>query len=323
MKSKTLLATAIGLISLGSVNAANAAAIATSGIQVSNFVIHQGTTTAAPILDNSSLLNLQYVSSGSTSATLNGSTSSTGTVVSTNAAVPIDLLSTMGAANPAHTDNVFNSQAYSSAFGNPLAGSSFAFGDQLEIGSPINNLPGAALGANLYNQSTAAIYGAGIGGATSNNGLVADWQFTAGFNDFLTFSYDVSAYLESFVASGSLTPTSAQAGGSIQFLLTDLSDITSTNLLSGATSFTWTTGRNAPLGSGLPSVAGIITGLGVPALNTAVTATTTSALVAGRSYNLTANIFTSANVQSVPEPGMLALMGLGLLSMASMRKRQA
>jgi len=322
MNSKSLLASAIGLALLGSINVAEAAAVATSGIQVSNFLIHQGSTAGSPTLDNASLSSLQYTSSGSTSATLNGATSGSGTVVTTNAATGIDLFSSQGAANPAHTANVFNSQAYSSAFGNPLPGSSFAFGDQFESGSPITGLAGASTPANLYNQSTASIDGTGVGGATSNNGLVADWQFVLGFSDFLTFTFDVSAYLESYVTNNSIAPTSAQSGGSIQFLLTDLTDLTATNLLTGNTSFTWNTGRNAPLGNGSPSVAGIFSGLGTPILNVSQTATTSAALIAGRTYNLTANIFTSANVQSVPEPGMLALMGLGMLGMASMRNRR-
>lgn len=335
-----ILAAVISLSLAASVNTAQASALATAYLDISDFKIFKNDTTT-PINSGTDIGSLVYNSNGSVAASLTGYGAITsGTVFSPGAATGLDMFAALGAgtgggsldgtvgapgtgfAPNGYTENNPSSHLYSSTT-DPI--NNFSFGDQLEQGAPITGIAGVpTAGAHIFNESTAGMTGQGTAGAGSNNGLVADWTFTALTGDFLTFSFNLSAYLETFVSNDLVAPSTANAAASQIFTLID----TTTGALvplTGASALIFNSGANSPADNGiahtfLNPVTHISMPIGTPF--SGAFSFTSGALTAGNRYELTANILTSATVRAVPEPGILALMGAGLLGMAGMRRRQ-
>lgn len=316
MTKKTILTTTISLIMAASINSAQAGAIATAFIDTSNFIISKNATGTA-INNGTDISALVFNSNASAGASLTGfGPITTGTVNSSTPGIGIDLYQSLGSVPGAYTQNDYTSKVFSSGLGDPTA--NFAFGDQLEINAPITGITGASLGSHLYNESTASIVNIGESGGTSNNGLVSNWTFTALTGDYLTFDFDIAIYLESFVSNGLLAPSTANSAASQIIRLVDLSN-PFVNLISDPlANLVFNTGVNSPADNGAPDFLGA--GLGTPFTQHITFASAN--LTAGHEYRLTANTLTSASVVSVPEPGMLALIGAGLLALSGMRKRK-
>lgn len=322
MSKKTILATTIGLSLVVAVNTAQAGSLATAFMDVDNFIISIGNTGVTADA-NTDLQGLVFNSNAIATASLTGHAPITsGTINSSDPSTGIDLYKTLGVVPAGYTENTYSSHIFSSSNGEPSA--NYAFGDQLEIGAPVDNLPsGSTAGARIYNQSTASIVNSGEAGATSNNGLVANWEFVAGFNDFLTFDFDLAFYLETFVSNDLVNPSTANSGASQIFTLVDIANPTVDLLVGGSKIITLNSGVNSPGDGGVADFVGF--GLGVPF--TAHQVFTSQVLTVGNEYKLTANIQTNAStLASVPEPSTIALLGLGLIgvSLSSQRKiRQA
>ena len=339
---KTVINTAIALsLSASAIafNTAQAGALATSVVQLSNFTIsHAG----GGIVDVSEFNTLNFTSSADTSASFSGAASADIAPASTS--FTSDLYSqVVGAAPTAHT-SYSNNDFTPLSSGTGWPDGNFAIGDQLESGSPISGFfvdasgaqvastaPGATAvtsNATLSNASYVSVGSTGTGSAASNNGLESKFSFS-GISGALKFNFNISAYLEAFLTPGEAAPSTASSSFSVIFSLKDqtnpfagemvLNNGTSTGGLTnlGGT-FAKTGAANAP-GTGIGGAFGL--GPGLPFTDTFTL--NTAALNATHTYQLSARILTAADATAVPAPGVLALIGTGLLGFGFTRKQRA
>ena len=339
---KTVINTAIALsLSASAIafNTAQAGALATSVVQLSNFTIsHAG----GGIVDVSEFNTLNFTSSADTSASFSGATSTGTAPASTN--FRSDLYNqVVGAAPTAHT-SYSNNDFTPLSSGTGWPDGNFAIGDQLESGSPISGFfmdasgaqvqsgtPGATAvtpNATLSNASYVSVGSTGTGSAASNNGLESKFSFS-GISGALKFNFNISAYLEAFLTPGEAAPSTASSSFSVIFSLKDqtspfageliLRDGTSAGGLTGLSgTFAKTGAANAP-GTGIGGAFGL--GPGLPFTDTFTL--NTAALNATHTYQLSARILTAADATAVPAPGVLALIGTGLLGFGFTRKQRA
>lgn len=325
---KQLIASAIAL-SLSS-GATYAGSFAESVVQVSNLKFSQGGT----ILTKTDFSLNNFTSSADSSALLNGISASASSPAT--ARFDSDLYSNATSSAAAPTDNSFTINT-----GSPTA--NYAAGDQLESGSPVAGFykssvtglvvpstdPAAVLvstGANLSNASYVSLSGAGNGSSSSNNGLESKFKFS-GISGIIDLTFGITAYLETFLDPGDLAPSTASAALSVIFSLVEVGSFggseliqnngTSTGGLTGLGSlFSKTGAANAP-GAGFGGVFGLAPGV---AFNDNFTLHT-SFLDPTKTYQLSSRISTQADAAAIPEPSVIALLGLGLIGFGVTRKK--
>jgi len=349
-KKTTLAVATAGILGLGVVGTTQAGVVATSVIRLSDLTFTDAATgsilNAGPLGDFSFLT---FTSGADASASLNGTTES---YTDTQAAgIPMNLPLTgtgtppgndlcVGAC-PAFGDNTF--PITSSAGGAPL--STYAAADQNEFGAPVAgltydddgdpNTPAIPLptGANVDNASYVSLVYGGDGSATSNNDLSASWIFSLNHAMGITIDFDALAYLEAFVDLTETFPADANASHTLTFAIDLLGggrvfewepDGAAGNITGGtenADAFDLNTSRslNAPLPISVCNHSSLV------ACGTAngwsPFSATTNALAADALYQLTIVMQSQANAVSVPEPGILALTGVGLLGLGAARRR--
>jgi hypothetical protein len=220
-------------------------------------------------------------------------------------AVPASITGVPGAT----TSTVFNVPTL------PLTGN-FSASASNEVGSPVLNFFASAPTADLHNASYASLDTLnGTAGTSTSSQLASTMTFVAGVGgDSMRFNFDIGNYIGAFLSAGGAQ--SASASWSVGFTLID----STAGTVAGFFNTGDTISNNAP-GSGT-TLAG--------ALNSAVAggiATTssfffdTAPIVAGNTYQLTANISTRAQVERVPEPATLALLGIGMLGLGAMSRK--
>lgn len=223
-------------------------------------------------------------------------------------------LSTTGDCSPL-TENNFE-------FLTGAQGKDYVAADQMQVGSPIDNLPGFALGADIGQVAVGSLSAtAAKGSANVNNGLEAKWEFSLAQAQGITFEGEITAYMEAFAGAGELFPGKASAAITFTITITDLETdlivfLVSENLLNittsanadGDLSDTRTCGLMAAFTGGMCGVE----------FSDPTFSVTTGLLLANNRYQLSirgnANI-DIARVNEVPEPGVLALLGLGFVGM--------
>lgn len=331
LKAITSALAGAGIVALaGASGSAQAGAMAGAMVNMTNFQILKSTdggTTSDGIVLVSDLQSLSFTSTMDMQATLNGATTGnidqTSQTFSNGIDAPATCIGTgcVGAINFT-TDNLFPKPAA------PVQGN-YAAVDQLENGSPISGLTGYSGLADVANGSYVGLAtGSGSATTTSNNNLQASWQFTvaSGINA-LAFDFDLDVFLQAFLDATETAPTFATANYDFNFTLSCLQGTScglfglnsiafAPNLLPGLTK---TISLNAPLASGTE----IFLTSGTVHQNSGFIP-----VVAGTSLQLSARINTLADLERVaprvPEPGVLALLGLGLFGIgATLRKKVA
>lgn len=190
----------------------------------------------------------------------------------------------------------------------------YSAADQNEAGAPIAGLTGLTTPANIGNAAYAGLTSQnGLSHAATTNNLNSNFIFQLAHAAGLTFAYDSVAYLQAYVTGTENFPSFATASYTQDFTLTDLT--TGIDIWNFA-SDTFGTGihtisLNAPFGVDVQSIR---TGAQHYSLNTPT-------LNATDLYQLSARNNVNADVQRVPEPGALVLLGIGLLGLIAVRAR--
>ncbi|TWI69009.1 putative secreted protein with PEP-CTERM sorting signal [Pseudoduganella lurida] len=197
----------------------------------------------------------------------------------------------------------------------PVPGN-FGYADQRLVGSviTIGATPAGARATTRADASTDTNLQTASG--NSDVGTSTTFAFTLGTSDTMTISFDANPYAAAFVSAGAGATSNANARMSWAINIVDLT--------TGASVFTF-----AP--DELNALATVSRTDGTPGLteyNAAGTVysflATTPLLSAGTTYQITIQHNTLANAlqQEVPEPGTLAIVAAGLLSMSLISRRR-
>lgn len=235
---------------------------------------------------------------------------------------PADCLSTTGDCNPL-TENAFALITKDDA-----AGMDYVAADQLQEGSPISNTPNfdPIPGATIGSQAVGSLSDTEAEGSSNvNNALETSFQFSLTQDQGISFSADFTTYVEAFASAGEIFPGKATAAVEQTFTITNVltnevvfsatPDLLNSSTAANANDFAFdirTCGDYAVAGNcGTPLVTPFFI--------------TTDPLTAGTLYQL--SLRTNANidiarVRQVPEPGTLALFGLGILGLALGNRRR-
>lgn len=320
-KHTTLAILGAGLLAMAMPMASHADVMASAMVKVTNFRIlgsdnqildATGANTANPTGD---FATLAFTNNADQTVALSGFAPVVNSSNATNADfAPICVGAGCSPITPNNTFPKLTNASLSQPNGN------YSAADQLQNGAPITGIPGLSDPATVATGSYVNIdTGSSIGSATSNDGLQSSFVFRLNQDQGITFDFDVDAWLQVFVSGSETFPSRAAASIESDLSIVEINADGST----GATVFSaspdlFATGPNElALGSFLNTDLEITRNTGGP-VHFAIT---TGVLSANKSYQLTANVQAKADAtRDVPEPGMLALMGMGLLGMGMARR---
>lgn len=335
------LAAIISTLLLGGLTATSAQAVpvasAQSIVAFENFKIFKADGTTQ--LDAATDFDVLTVNSSQRTTAFVGLASDTDTA-SSSTGETLAINSSVGVIQPAslNADITGNTAASPTDFkvvSLPITGGNFSATGSNEIGAPILNFEGlAATSASLHNASYASLDGTtGTAGTNSTSKLTAEFTFVPTTDGELVFSFDAGTYLAAYLTAGA--DQRSNAGFSITFTLVETNGPGDGLFQVNPFINPWVNALgNYVFNNGVTDDApgdGIVrtrnTNAAVNPDGTLVTTNQiirTQALTAGVSYNLFAEITTSADVElrTVPEPQSLALLGIGLLGFAASSSRK-
>ena len=293
---------------------ASAGVVATSVLQIQNFTIQYQAGGLVDFADFSGALIQDF---STNTANLTGFTSVSNSATGTGGVMDATQ-SCLGGICPGQ--NVFTHTAPP-----PPAGTQLARADSLLTGAPITGI-GQPTGANGSTVAEVLLNFNGKGGGVSDIGLNSLFTFAVTTPVALRLDFMADLYLRTFLSADSQFGSSAQAASALSFNID--------NLGNGANVFQW-----APNGQA-NGITGGTENFDGTNLNTSISSlfpgTTNFRDLAGSQhfqadftldpglYTLSINHVTKVDAtQVIPEPGSLALLGLGLIGLAATRRRKA
>jgi len=301
LKQVTAALLSAGVMAVAVPGVSHADVMATSVVDMTNFTI--SFTTGGTQLSTSDFSFFTFASSADYSGSIGGLSFTNGVTSTTGIDFPAACVGT-GCGALALVENAF------AKIGPPPVGN-YAAADQLEAGSPILGVTGLLSPAHVANASYAALTTqTGASSANSNNNLNSSWQFKLLQAGGLTFNFNVNAFLLAYVTGNEIFPGFATASYQMDFTIQDLTT-GGTSVMTCAPNLFGNGIKTVSLNAPLPSTITNSQNTGAPAAFTC----TTPGLNNTDLYQLSARIQTNADAQRVPEPGSMALLGIGLLGM--------
>lgn len=303
-KSLTLSAAAAALC-FGGMGQARADAFAQSVLTINNFrLLHSSGAAFTP----ADFGMLDGVNSAHARASLNG-------VNATAVPQDVPILSGgnpdvahqfIGLPNPPRAENDFT------PFGTPPAvPGTFGYADQNLSGSALA-LNGNPAGALAQTRADASLQSDGSASGDSDVGTSTTFSFQLGVGDSMTFAFDATPFTQAYTTAGPATNAIARLSWSLNIV----------NQSTGEIVYVY---QPAEL-NGLANASRTGTFAGLTTYNPGTLAFSASSPLLNNTdvYQLTIQHNTLANTlqeSAVPEPGTLAIFGLGLLAMSGWRRR--
>ena len=300
---------AIAGLCLAAMNGARADAFAQAVLVIDNFRLLHSSGAAFKSTD---FTMLDGTNSAHATASLNGLASAAipqnrGILSGTGPDVAHQFV---GLPNPPRAENNFT--AFS---GPPPVPGTFGYADQNMSGSAMT-IGSQLAGVRAETRADASLATDGEAAGDSDVGTSTAFNFTLGVGETMTFAFDGTPFTQAYASSGSGMETNAIArlSWSVNIM----------NLKTGQMVFAYQPGELN--GYGNVSRTDSFPGMSTYNPGKLSFTATTPMLKASETYQLTINQTTLANALqdtvAVPEPGSLAIFGLGLLGMSLMARRR-
>ena len=308
IKKSLLVTAAAAALGLAAIGGAQASTFASAILDINNFRLLHSNGTA---FSNADFSVLTGTNDAHATASLNG--------VFANGASSLGILSgttpdvahqCVGAPCPPLGENNFTPFASP-----PPVPGNLGYADQNLTGSSIS-INGGPAGAHATTRADASTAMNSVASGNSDVGTSTTFQFALGVADTMTIAFDATPFAQAYVSADAGATSNANARMSWSINILDLSTGLSVfsfapNELNGQSIVSRT--------DGLPG-----TSTYNAALATFGFSEITPLLAAGTTYQITIQHNTLANAlqQEVPEPGTLAIVAAGLLSMSLLSRRR-